>query len=135
MNTENSKLKLKVKNSLAIHSTIFGIVDDVVKEIKKIPKFETKKNDNELLKSICLYVNDELKNSVETDLIKSKQANKIDKVKIIIEALDEVYDLTEEEKAALDTALEFMIDNKVVPNKKVRKSFYSSVNKLFKKLY
>lgn len=131
--------ELVLKNTLAVHSFVYSTMKKIELKVKEIPMWESKKGDHELLKAVCKFMIEELDLAVNDSTapikLSSDQANKIDKTKLVIEALSNVYGLSEEEQLALETGVEFLLNNKVLKNKKIRRSFVSLGNKLISKVF
>lgn len=127
--------KLKCQNTLALHSFTLSLIDSVVTEVQKLPEFKSKKLDNELTKSICKFVRDEIIASIGGHLTYS-QASNLDKKAIIVEALRKCFQLSEEEASLIESQVEFFLDNKLVKPKLVStiiKGVWSFLPKAFKK--
>lgn len=129
----------KVKNSLAVHTFIYSTIKKIEMKVKEIPLWETKKGDHELLKTVCKYINDELEKAVNDEhapvKINDKEANKIDKSKIVIQALSNLFELSEEEQQALVDGVDFLLNNKLVKDKKLRRSFSRKIVKGIRKFF
>lgn len=128
--------KLQVSNTLAVHKFVFSLIKHISDEIKTIPSFDTKKGDSELLKAIVKLVSKELQRAVDSGELTQAQANSIDKSEIIVQAMSSAFgmELTDSEKEALLTGIEFLIDNRLVKNKRIRKTMYGAIRWVLKKL-
>lgn len=123
--------KLKVQNTLALHSFTLTLIDSVVKEVQQLPEYKSKKLDNELTKSVCKLVRDEIISSIGVFLTYS-QASTLDKRAIIVEALRKCFDLSEEEASLIESQVEFFLDNKLVKTKAMA-SIFKAISRFFRK--
>lgn len=131
--------EFELKNSLAVHTFIYSTMKKIELKIKDIPEYQTKKYDKEVLKSACKFINDELEKAVNDDTnhvkLKAKEANKIDKSKLVIQALANVFELTDEETQELESSIDFFFNNKIVKDKKLRRSIIGKVVKGVNKIF
>lgn len=131
--------EFKVKNSLAVHTFIYSTIKKIEMKVKEIPMWESKKGDNEILKSACLFIIEELERAVNDKeapvQLKAKQANTIDKTKIVMQSLANIFDLTDEEQATIESNVEFILNNKIIVDKQFRQSIIKKVSKKFNKLF
>ena len=102
------------KNGLNKHFVFHNLVQTIVKKIKEdIPKFEELKLNIELTLLCCNIV----ENTVE-------KKTKIDKQKLVIDALTEVFTLAETEQTTIKSQIEFLYDNgKIIKVDPVKKFF------------
>lgn len=131
--------EFKVNNSLAIHTFIYSTIKKIEMKVKEIPMWESKKGDNEILKSACLFIIEELERAVNDNeapiKLKAKQANSIDKSKIVMQSLSNIFDLTEEEQATIECNVDFFLNNKIITDKKIRRSIIKKVSKKLSKIF
>lgn len=131
--------EFKVKNSLAVHTFIYSTIKKIEMKVKEIPLWETKKGDHEVLKTVCKFINDELESAINDEnahvKLNDKQANNIDKSKIVVQALSNVFELTEEEQLSIQDGVDFLLNNKLVKNKKLRRSIVGKLSKGISKIF
>jgi hypothetical protein len=97
-------LGLSFQNALAAHVDFNGIVGKIVSYLQSIDNYDTLKNHPELVLLTC--------NLVEYYMPDNKY--KIDKKEMAIIVLDKVFTLTDDEKTAVRTQIQFFYDNKQI---------------------
>ena len=90
-----------LKNSLSKHFVFHDLVNVLVTKIKEIPKFEELKLNIELTLLCCNIV----ENSV-------KKKTKVDKEKLVVESLTQIFNLQETEQNTIKDHIEFLHTNK-----------------------
>ena len=105
---------LILKNSLSKHFVFHNLVQTLIKKIKEeIPKFEELKLNIELTLLCC--------NIVENTV---KKKTKVDKEKLVVEALTNVFTLQETEQKTIKDQIEFLFTNgKILKVDEVKKFF------------
>ncbi len=125
--------KIPLKNSLGKNVLKQQSVDYLVKEIKKIPEYQTvRTNDIELILRICNIIEEfDLSKLKSVDTIKYnsfKKAN-LSKKEVVIDAFQKALNLTVVEKTFLDNSIQFLHDHHKIlgePSKrKVCRFFYN----------
>ena len=102
-----------LKNSLSKHFVFHDLVNVLVTKIKEIPKFEELKLNIELTLLCCNIV----ENSV-------KKKTKVDKEKLVVESLTQIFTLNEDEQKTIKNHIEFLHTNKrIVKIDEVKKFF------------
>jgi len=110
---------VKLKNSLAIHNFVFGLIKKLALKIKEIENFTNLKMNPELTKYICQCVEQELSK------VAKKLKTKIDKTKIVTEVLTQVFGLSDTEVLQIESQVDFLFDNKLIT---IPNIFSSSLN-------
>ena len=105
---------LILKNSLSKHFVFHNLVQVLIKKIKEeIPKFEDLKLNIELTLLCC--------NIVENTV---KKKTKVDKEKLVVDALTDVFTLTEIDQKTIKDQIEFLFTNgKILKVDEVKKFF------------
>ena len=105
---------LILKNSLSKHFVFHNLVQTLIKKIKEeIPKFEDLKLNIELTLLCC--------NIVENTV---KKKTKVDKEKLVVDALTDVFTLTEIDQKTIKDQIEFLFTNgKILKVDEVKKFF------------
>lgn len=105
---------LILKNSLSKHFVFHNLVQVLIKKIKEeIPKFEELKLNIELTLLCC--------NIVENTV---KKKTKVDKEKLVVDALTDVFSLQETEQKTIKDQIEFLFTNgKILKVDEVKKFF------------
>lgn len=112
---------LNFKNQLNKHFVFHSLVKVLVTKIKEdIPKFEDLKLNLELTLLCC--------NIVENTVTKK---TKVDKQKLVCDALTEVFNLTEEEQKTTKGQIEFLFDNKKIIKVDVCRKFLKDAQAWF----
>ena len=108
---------LQFKNALSSHFLFHTTANDIYEIVKQIPEVENLRNDPELLLLIS--------NIAFNTLGKNKQG--IDLKQIVITVEDKLFTLTDDEKSALGTQIEFLQNhNKIKSQSSVKLvSFYA----------
>jgi len=103
-----------LKNSLSKHFVFHNLVQVLIKKIKEeIPKFEELKLNIELTLLCC--------NIVENTV---KKKTKVDKEKLVVDALTDVFTLTEIDQKTIKDQIEFLFTNgKILKVDEVKKFF------------
>ena len=109
-----------LKNSLSKHFVFHDLVNVLVTKIKEIPKFEELKLNIELTLLCCNIV----ENSV-------KKKTKVDKEKLVVDSLTEIFNLTEEEQKTIKNHIEFLHTNKRIVKIDEVKKFFRDVGDWF----
>jgi len=109
-----------LKNSLSKHFVFHDLVNVLVTKIKEIPKFEELKLNIELTLLCCNIV----ENSV-------KKKTKVDKEKLVVESLTQIFTLTEDEQKTIKNHIEFLHTNKRIVKIDEVKKFFKDVGDWF----
>lgn len=109
-----------LKNSLSKHFVFHDLVNVLVTKIKEIPKFEELKLNIELTLLCCNIV----ENSV-------KKKTKVDKEKLVVESLTQIFTLTEDEQKTIKNHIEFLHTNKRIIKVDEVKKFFKDVGDWF----
>jgi hypothetical protein len=116
---------LVLKNSLSKHFVFHNLVETLIKKIKEeIPKFEELKLNIELTLLCCNIV----ENSV-------KKKTKVDKEKLVVDALTDVFSLQEPEQKTIKDQIEFLFTNGRIVKVDETKKFFKSVGDWFVKKF
>jgi len=110
---------LSVANSAKKDILKVEIIDFVVKDLQKIPNYQSLKNDIEILLHIC--------NIVENLISKNK--GKIDKKQLVVDIFNQVFFLNETEKLALEKQIQFLFDNKLITKIKKTYALFNNIKK------
>ena len=117
--------ELDLKHGLSKHFVFHSLVQVLITKIKEeIPKFEELKLNIELTLLCC--------NIVENTV---KKKTKIDKEKLVIDALTQVFNLTEEEQKTIKNQIEFLFNNNKIVKIDETKKFFKSVGDWFIKKF
>jgi hypothetical protein len=122
MEVENNDLNFK--NSLNKHYVFYNLVEVLVKKIKAIPKIEELKLNLELTLLCC----DIVENTVS-------KKTKIDKQKLVNEALTQIFTLTEEEQKTIKNQIEFLYDNGKIVKLDAFTKFFTDAGKWLAKKF
>jgi hypothetical protein len=103
------------------------IMDFILKDIQKIPNYQSLKNEVEILLHIC--------NLIENLISKNKQ--KIDKKKLVLDIMAQVFHFnSDSEKEGLEKQIQFLYDNKLITKvtkfKQVAKKVFAVANFILK---
>jgi hypothetical protein len=103
------------------------IMDFILKDIQKIPNYQSLKNEVEILLHIC--------NLIENLISKNKQ--KIDKKKLVLDIMAQVFCCnSDSEKEVLEKQIQFLYDNKLITKvtkfKQVAKKVFAVANFILK---
>jgi hypothetical protein len=103
------------------------IMDFILKDIQKIPNYQSLKNEVEILLHIC--------NLIENLISKNKQ--KIDKKKLVLDIMAQVFHFnSDSEKEGLEKQIQFLYDNKLITKvtkfKQVAKKVFAAANFILK---
>jgi len=90
------------KHNLKKHNIIFGLIDKIAENIKKIPNYESIRVEIELVLTVS--------NIVENYVSKGNK-KKIDKKQLVIDALNKVFSYNEEEKRLVGSLVDFLCNN------------------------
>ena len=116
---------LVLKNSLSKHFVFHNLVQTLITKIKEeIPKFEELKLNIELTLLCC--------NIVENTV---KKKTKVDKEKLVVDALTDVFTLTEVEQKTIKDQIEFLYTNSKILKVDEVKKFFTSVGAWFVKKF
>lgn len=97
-------------NKLVIHQVIFSTISKVVIKVKEIEKY----TELRLKASISNYVAGLVHAIISESTLSTKDKKNIDQVKIIIQVLNEVYDLTDAEVNIVQDHLDHDHDHKLI---------------------
>ena len=104
--------KIPLKNTLGKNVLKQQSVDFLVKEIKKIPEYQTvRTNDIELILRICNIIEEfDLSKLKSVDTIKYNSFKKagLSKKEVVIDAFQKALNLTNAEKTFLDNSIQFL---------------------------
>lgn len=115
---------LKLENSLALHQTTLSIVKKVIFSLKQLEQYESKKYDGELVKSVCRLTYKLIKTAVKEKELTKKQSLQIDNKVVVMMVLKEVFSLTEAETNVLESQIDFILENKLLQNRKLGRRVY-----------
>ena len=102
------------KNSLKKHNLVYSLIEQVSEKIKSIPQHEKLRVEIELIKTVCLIV----ENMVSKKNKKSKLP--IDKKMLVVDALSAVFSYNDQEKDLVISLINFLFTNDMIK----RQSFY-----------
>jgi len=105
-----------LKHGLSKHFVFHDLVNVLVTKIKEIPKFEQLKLSIELTLLCCNIV----ENSV-------KKKTKVDKEKLVVDSLTEIFSLQEPEQNTIKDHIEFLHTNKKIVKVDETVKFFKSV--------
>jgi hypothetical protein len=94
---------------------VFGLIEQIAEKIKLIPQYEKIRVEIELVKTVA--------NIVE-NCVKKGNSKKIDKKQLVIDALSQVFNYSQEEKNLVASLVDFLFNNK-----QIRKSSYYKLTK------
>ena len=99
--------KFKLNSSLIrLHYTYASLVEEIDKELRKIPSLEQLKLNPELTKLLCSVVeNLELNKSIQ---------GKIEKKTLVVEVLTNIFKLTEDQQKLVGDSIDFMCSNGLI---------------------
>jgi len=109
------------KHNLKKHNIIFGLIDKIAENIKKIPNYENSRVEIELVLTVA--------NIVENYVSKGNK-KKIDKKQIVIDALNKVFSYSEDEKRLVSSLIDFLFNNG-----KIKKLSFLKLAKNFVSVY
>ena len=109
-----------LKHGLSKHFIFHDLVNVLVTKIKEIPKFEQLKLNIELTLLCC--------NIVENTV---KKKTKVDKEKLVVDSLTEIFTLNEEEQKTIKNHIEFLHSNKRIVKVDETIKFFKSVGDWF----
>ena len=113
-----------LKHGLSKHFIFHDLVNVLVTKIKEIPKFEQLKLNIELTLLCC--------NIVENTV---KKKTKVDKEKLVVDSLTEVFTLTEQEQKTIKDQIEFLFTNGKILKVDEVKKFFKDVGAWFVKKF
>ena len=117
--------ELDLKHGLSKHFVFHSLVQVLITKIKEeIPKFEELKLNIELTLLCC--------NIVENTV---KKKTKIDKEKLVVDALREVFNLTEDEQKTIKNQIEFLFNNNKIVKIDETKKLFKSVGDWFQRKF
>ena len=102
------------KNSLKKHNVVYSLIEQVAEKIKNIPQYERLRTEIELVKTVCLIV----ENMISKKNKKAKQP--IDKKQLVVDALSAVFNHNEQEKSLIISLIDFLFNNDQIK----RQSYY-----------
>jgi hypothetical protein len=118
--TETNPLpNVKIKNSIKIFTKTNILVDKLIKHIQTIPNYQNLKNDLELLEYICQMIEQLIKKG------NRKKQNKIDKKQLVINVLQQLFQLNPTEIQIVDKTIEYFVSNGIVKKKTIFKKLFS----------
>lgn len=126
--------KLKLKHGLALHSIGYQIIESCVEQVKAIPEYTSKRNDVELATAVCKLIQRQIQEAVDNGYITAKQAEQLDKGVIVVEVMNRVYELDDDEVNSLRSSIEFLVNHKLLKDKKIRRSMVSFAKWCLKKV-
>jgi len=107
---------VRLKNTLALHVFVNELIEELIKFVKSIPKYQELKLDGELLKNIMKQI--KLKLQENKTLSDKQKENEVDKTLIVIEVYKTVFsDISAEILEKIEKDIKFLIQNKVVKKK------------------
>jgi hypothetical protein len=110
---------VKVKNSIKIFTKGNIIVDQIIKHVQTIPNYQNLKNDMELLEYICQMIEEMVKKG------NRKKQNKIDKQQLVINILQQLFQLNPNEIDQVKKTIEYFVANGIVKKKTVLKKLFT----------
>ena len=90
------------KHNLKKHNIIFGLIDKIAENIKKIPNYENIRVEIELVLTVCNIVENYISNG---------NKKKIDKKQLVVDALNKVFSYSENEKMLVASLIDFLFNN------------------------
>jgi hypothetical protein len=118
--TETNPLPtIKIKNSIKVFTKTNILVDKLIKHIQTIPNYQNLKNDLELLEYICQMIEQLIKKG------NRKKQNKIDKKQLVINVLQQLFQLNPTEIQIVDKTIEYFVSNGIVKKKTIFKKLFS----------
>lgn len=115
---------IKFKNKLKKVAKIGDITTSVIQKVQNINNFTELKNDLELLLYVCTIIENEIKQN------KTKSISKKD---IVIDILNQLFNISDDEKELFGKHIEFLHSNnlikKVTDYEKIGRSVFNWVNK------
>lgn len=102
------KFKLS-SNLLKLHYTYESLKKAMCDELKKIPNLNDLRLSPEITKLICAVIEE-----VSYKSKKRKQGGKLNKKTLVIDILNDLFELTEDEQKLVDKDIEFIVDNNLI---------------------
>lgn len=102
------KFKLS-SNLLKLHYTYESLKKAMCDELKKIPNLHDLRLSPEITKLICAVIEE-----VSYKSKKRKQGGKLNKKTLVIDILNDLFELTEDEQKLVDKDIEFIVDNNLI---------------------
>ncbi len=99
---------VKFKNSLAIHSLVFGLIKRISFKIQEIENYQSLKMNPELTTYVLQCIKEEIAQ------MKKSLASKVDAKAILVEVLKNVFNLSDTEITQIEAQLDFIADNKLL---------------------
>ena len=96
------------KNTLKKHNLVFSLIEQVAEKIKSVPQFEKLRVEIELVKTVCLIV----ENMIPKKNKKAKQP--IDKKMLVVDALSAVFSYSDQEKGLIISLIDFLFTNDLI---------------------
>ena len=99
---------VKVENKLKVqqyNSELFALI---VAKIKEIEGYDKLRHDNELLKFVCVCIENGVNEKYET------AKKKTDKKKLAMDVMNAVFTMNDSEKLIVSSGIDFLCDNKMV---------------------
>ena len=113
-------------NKLVIHQVIFSTISKVIIKVKEIEKY----TDLRLKASISNYVAGLVHAVISESTLSTKDKKSIDQVKIVVQVLSEIYDLSESEVNVIQDHLDHDNDHKLIKKQSNFKKGLSIVGSL-----
>lgn len=107
---------VRLKNTLALHVFVNELIEELIKFVKSIPKYQELKLDGELLKNLMKQIKKKLlENKTLTD---KQKEDEVDKTSIILEVYKTVFtDISLELLDKIEKDIKFLVQNKIVKKK------------------
>lgn len=100
--------KLHLKNKAKSTKNVANLVDSCLCEVRGIPNYNSLRLNQELTKSICVFVEDFV-----SSFSKSQQ-EKVDKNNVVIEVLSKAFGLSPDEILVIKSQIEFLVENNLI---------------------
>ena len=117
-------MDIELKNNLNSHFVYNDLIVKIIDKTRLIPKMEMLKRDPELTLFVC--------NLIENII---KKSDKIDKQKLVCEALQIIFNLNAVEVETIKTQIEFLFSNNKIKKVKLRKVIYRNVKDWIKRKF
>lgn len=112
------KFKLS-SNLLKLHFTYESLKKAMVGELQKIPNLTDLRMSPEITKLVCAVIEEVCYKSK-----KNKKGGKMNKKTLVIDILNELFELTEEEQKLVDKDIEFICDNNLIHRTTLCEKFF-----------
>ena len=117
---------VQVKNKLKVHQYNSELFNIIVAKIKEIEGYEKLRFDNELIKFICVCI----ENGINEKYENKKQ--KTNKKQLAMDIMGTVFTLNESEKLIISNSIDFLCSNKMIKKYNGLRKYGSIVGSYFK---